>query len=88
MVIRPAWSNTTRSTESKIINLRAYDKIYKKKEKKKIFFSPNFCSFFISAVLLNHSSVEQIIPERNPTSTNSKLDTDLQMYSTTYVTVN
>lgn len=84
MVIRPAWSNTTRSTESKIINLRAYDKIYKKKEKKKIFFSPNFCSFFISAV----SSVEQIIPERNPTSTNSKLDTDLQMYSTTYVTVN
>lgn len=85
MVIWPAWSNTTRSTDIKIINLRAYDKIYKKREKKKkIFFSPNFCSFFISAV----SSVEQIIPERNPTSTNSKLDTDLQMNSTTYVTVN
>lgn len=77
MVIRPAWSNTTRSTESKIINLRAYDKIYKKRKTQFLFL------FYFSS-----SSVEQIIPERNPTSTNSKLDTDLQMYSTTYVTVN
>lgn len=85
MVIRPAWSNTTRSTDVKIINLRAYDKIYKKRKKKiKNLLFTQFFFFFISAV----SSVEQIIPERNPTSTNSKLDTDLQMYSTTYVTVN
>lgn len=77
MVIRPAWSNTTRSTDVKIINLRAYDKIYKKRKTQFLFL------FYFSS-----SSVEQIIPERNPTSTNSKLDTDLQMYSTTYVTVN
>lgn len=64
MVIWPAWSNTTRSTDVKIINLRAYDKIYKKREKKKkSSFHPIFVPFlFQQLALWNKLSLKEILP--------------------------